>query len=35
MRKKDSKNSIRGAGIPRARLNSPAREGLAYVCNFN
>jgi hypothetical protein len=23
------------AGVSRARLNSPAREGLAYVCNFN
>ena len=35
MEKKDSKNSIRGAGTSRARLNSPARKGLAYVCNFN
>ena len=30
-----AKNSIRGVGVACARLNSPAREGLAYVCNFN
>jgi hypothetical protein len=27
--------SPRAGSSSRTRLNSPAREGLAYVCNFN